>query len=184
MALDIFKDEACLKQEMDLTKETIEEGLSVMALADDKIIAVHVNGKMCPGAVEIMLRERDRIENPKNSLEKIKYLKATANAKVNLFEKFDVNAIYDMKMMSVDEDYHCPNAAFEAIKMDEKIAREAGFQLIKAEASGYYEDDLLEKLGFVSVSETQYDTLLDKDKNIMIPVSGPNTSYKIMVKKL
>lgn len=181
MALGMCQDENSLKMEMEQTKKTIEEGMSVMAVADGKVVAAHVNGLMCPGNAE---RDAANIEDPKNPLEKIKYLKAKANSKVDLFKKFGVDAIYDMKMLSVDENYICPNAAFEAIKLDEKIAREAGFKLIKAEASGIYAEDLLEKLGFEIVSETRYDSVLDKDCKVMIPVKEPNTSYKIMVKKL
>lgn len=55
---------------------------------------------------------------------------------------------------------------------------------MKAEASGANSAEVLEKLGFESVSETRYDSVLDKDCNVMIPVKEPNTSYKIMVKKL
>lgn len=181
MALGMCEDVAALKVEMERTKKIIEEGLSVMALVDGKVVAAHVNGRMCPGTAE---KDLARPDNPKNAQEKIQYLKATANAKVDLFKKFGVDAIYDMKMVSVDEDYTCPNVAFQAIKLEEKIAREAGFQLIKAEASSIYGEDLLEKLGFQSVSETRYDRVTDSQCKVLIPVKEPNTRYTIMVKKL
>lgn len=181
IALGTCQDEDALKTEMERTKKTIEEGMSVMALADGKVVAAHLNGLMCPGTNE---KDMAALADPKKPLEKFQYVQATANAKVNLFEKYGVQAIYDMKMASVDENFQCPNVAFEAIKLDEKIAREAGFKLIKAEASGIYAADLLEKLGFESVSETRYDSVLDKDCKVLINVKEPNSSYKIMVKKL
>lgn len=45
-------------------------------------------------------------------------------------------------------------------------------------------ENVLEKMGFESVSETRYDSVLDKDGKIMVPVKEPHTSFKIMVKKL
>lgn len=55
---------------------------------------------------------------------------------------------------------------------------------MKVEASGAGQAEMLEKLGFESASETRYDSILDKDCNVLIPVKEPNTSFKIMVKKL
>lgn len=55
---------------------------------------------------------------------------------------------------------------------------------MKAEASEEHTAELLEKLGFENVSETRYDSVLDNNCQVMIPVKEPNTSYKILVKKL
>lgn len=126
-AMGICQDEDALKGEKEYAKKTIEEGMSVMALSEDgKVVAAHLNGMMCPGAME---RELAELGEPKSAFDKILYLKYTANLKVNLFEKFGVDAIYEMKMASVDEKYQCPNIGFEALKLDEQIAREAGYKV-------------------------------------------------------
>lgn len=171
-----------MKCEMEYTKKAIEEGMSVMAVADDgKVVCAHINGLMCPGTVE---KELADMGDPQKPFEKILYLKAKANEKVNLFEKYGVEAIYYVKIFSIDEKYQDPSVIADAIKMNENIAREGGFKLMKAEASSASSAEMLEKLGFESVSETRYDSVLDKDCNVMIPVEEPNTSFKIMVKKI
>lgn len=126
-AMGICQDEAAMTGEKEYAKRTIAEGMSVMALAEDgKIVAAHLNGMMCPGAME---RELAALGEPKSAFEKILYLKYKANLKVNLFEKYGVDAIYEMKMASVDEKYQCPNIGFDALKMDEQIARDAGYKV-------------------------------------------------------
>lgn len=127
MALGICQDAESLKGEMEYAKKAIGEGMSVMALSEDgKVVAAHVNGLMCPGTVEKELAE---LSDPQKPFEKILYMKAKANSKVNLFEKYGVDAIYDVKMASVDEKYQDPSVVSDALKMDEKIAREAGFKV-------------------------------------------------------
>lgn len=127
-ALGICQDEAALNGEAEYAKKTIEEGMSVMALNEDgKVVAAHLNGMMCPGSIE---RELEALGEPKTAFEKLLYVKYKANLKVNLFEKFGVVAIYEMKMASVDEQFQCPNIGFEALKMDEQIARDAGYKVL------------------------------------------------------
>lgn len=125
-ALGICQDPDSLKGEMEYTKKVIGEGMSVMAVADGKVVGAHIGGPMCPGMVENALAE---YQDPQKPFEKILYLKAKANAKVNLFEKYDVDAIYEVKMASIDEKYRNSNFISDALKMNEKIAREAGFQV-------------------------------------------------------
>lgn len=127
MALGVCQDADSLKGEMEYTRKAIGEGMSVMAVSEDgKIVAAHINGLMCPGTMEKDLAE---LSDPQKPFEKILYLKAKANAKVNLFEKYGVDAIYDVKMASIDENFQDPSVVSDALKMDEKIAREAGFKV-------------------------------------------------------
>lgn len=181
LALGMCENEDFMRLDKEQTKKIIEEGLSVMVLADGKVVAAHLNGLMCPGDAA---KDIESLKDPKNPVEKIKYLKATANSKIDLFKKFGVNAIYDINVMSIHEDFQCPNVYFDAIKLDEKIAREAGFKLMKAGASGNVTEELLEKMGFEIASETQYSSVKDKNGKVMVPVKGDKASYKIMVKKI
>lgn len=126
LALGVCDNDESMKEEIEMAKKTIEEGMSVMAVADGKIVGAHINGMMCPGTAE---RELAAPSNPVKPFDKIKFLKAKANEKVNLFERYNVNSIYDIKMVSADEDFQCPNVGFQEIKLDEQIAREAGYKV-------------------------------------------------------
>lgn len=55
---------------------------------------------------------------------------------------------------------------------------------MKAEASNNYGVDLLEKMGFESVSQTCYGSVLGQDCKPIIAIKDPNSNYQIMVKKL
>lgn len=125
-ALGICQDEISMIGGKEYAKKTIEEGMSVMALSKDgKVVAAHLIGRMCPGA---MRRKLSALGDPKSAFDKIMYLKYKANLKENLFEKYGVDAIYDMKMISVEN--QSSKIALEALTFVEKIARDTGYKVI------------------------------------------------------
>lgn len=91
-----------------------------------QIIAAHVNGALCPGEIEKELAE---LGTPTQPFDKIKYMLSTINAKADLFNTYKVNSIYDMKLASVESKYQGKNLGKDALKLDEKIARENGFEV-------------------------------------------------------
>lgn len=121
---------------------------------------------------------------PTKPFDKLKFLVNTINADADLFNRYKVKSIFDMRLASIEQKYQGQNIGFDALKLDEKIAREKGYGLIKTEASGIYSARILEKAGFKCVSEIRYECFLDKNGKVMIPVKSPHVSLKLLVKEL
>lgn len=68
-------------------------------------------------------------ENPTKPFDKIKFIVNTINAKADLFKRYNVKSIYDMKLASVEGKYQGQRIGFDALKLDEKIARDRGFEV-------------------------------------------------------
>lgn len=106
------------------------------------------------------------------------------NEKVDLYEKFRVNQIFDVKKLSVDREYRGRGLAKMLVEESEKRAREFGLKLMKADASSYYSQKLLDGFGWFTVIEFPYKDYVDENGVSLIRTEAPHLNYQLKCKIL
>ncbi|KAJ8942090.1 hypothetical protein NQ314_010163 [Rhamnusium bicolor] len=107
---------------------TLKDGLSVMAV-DKKtgvIAGVALNGIARKGDVEHSLEEMKSIDNI--AYQRIFGLLNTVNKELDLFGKYKVDKIFELRILSVDSNYRGKGLAKELFSRSELIAEEYGFK--------------------------------------------------------
>lgn len=162
---------------------TLEDGLSIMAVTNDnKIAGVVLNGIIHPGDLEEATEKLG--ENEDEQFKKIFNLLYSESLKLDLFNRFDVDKIFEMRILSVDDEFRGQGLAQKLIKYSERLAFENGFKLLKADATGLYSQKCVLRLGFHALSEKRYDSCFNEDGTLTFAVEPPHQSLKILIKQL
>ncbi|XP_046663927.1 arylalkylamine N-acetyltransferase 1 isoform X1 [Homalodisca vitripennis] len=163
---------------------TLHDQLSVMAVdkETDQVVAVSLNGIQFPGDIK---REKDKLA--KMTDEKFKQiftLLNNLNESLDLFTKYDVDKIFDARILSVDSGYRGKGLGKEIIRRAEEVASENNFQIMKGDATGAFSQKILLSLGWKLIHELKYVDHLDENGEQIFKPPPPHQSLKIMIKKL
>lgn len=101
------------------------------------------------------------------------------NEKVDLFAKYDVDELFECRILSVDENHRGKGLANILMADSVKTAKDAGFKVFKADATGAYSQSVCSKHGFQVEAETPY---IDLEESIR--PAPPHRALKLMVKIL
>ncbi|EZA61235.1 hypothetical protein X777_08447 [Ooceraea biroi] len=99
------------------------------------------------------------------------------NEKIDLFTKYDVDELFECRILSVDERYRGKGLANILMADSVKTAKSAGFKVCKADATGLYSQKVCLKQGFRVEAEIPYAEL---DESIR--PAPPHEALKLMVK--
>ncbi|EDV45633.1 dopamine N-acetyltransferase [Drosophila erecta] len=170
--------------------EAIMDRMSVMAVdARDakekgscKIVGVVLNGILKPGDTAKALSKLDT--NGDADFRKIFDLLHRHNLQHNLFEHFDVECMFDVRILSVDSSYRGQGIANELVKRSVAVARKNGFRLLKADATGIFSQKIFRSHGFVVFSEQPYSKYTDGDGQVILPVEAPHIKMQQLYKAI
>lgn len=101
------------------------------------------------------------------------------NKKVDLFKKYDVQELFECRILSVDENFRGKGLANVLMLDSLEVARKAGFKVFKADATGMFSQKVCLKNGFQVEAEILY-----KDLPENIRPAPPHEALKLMVKLL
>ncbi|XP_033170315.1 dopamine N-acetyltransferase isoform X2 [Drosophila mauritiana] len=167
--------------------EAIQHRMSVMAVDAKekgacKIVGVVLNGILKPGDTAKALSKLDC--NDDADFRKIFDLLHRHNLKHNLFEHFDVDCMFDVRILSVDSCYRGQGIANELVKRSVAVARKNGFRLLKADATGIFSQKIFRSHGFEVFSEQPYIKYTDEDGKVILPVEAPHIKLQQLYKAI
>ncbi|EDW07696.1 arylalkylamine N-acetyltransferase 1 [Drosophila mojavensis] len=168
---------------------TLQDQLSIMAVDVRKdsnsygqIAGVILNGVLRPGDTEQALEKLQ--ESTDANYKKIFELLYGHSLQVDLFARYNVEQIFDVRILSVDARYRGQGIAKELVRRAEQVARKSGFQLLKADATGIFSQKILCSQGFQPFSEQLYAKYTNDVGEIILPVEAPHIKLQLLTKQL
>ncbi|KAK5643624.1 hypothetical protein RI129_007469 [Pyrocoelia pectoralis] len=163
---------------------TLKDGLSVMAVDSNtgEIAGVALNGISRQGEVEEGLKEVE--ESDSREFRLIFGLLFNVNHELNLFQRYNVDKIFELRILSVDSRCRGRGIAKELFMRSEIIAEEYGFKVIKVDATSLFTQKVCESLGLTAVKSVRYKDYKDEKGNLLYDVESPHDYYKVMLKEL
>lgn len=141
-----------------------------------------LNGVLLDGDVEKAYQHLQSIDDKKfTTIFEFLY---SHNLAVNLFDKFNVDRIFELRILSVDQNYRGQGIARSLVNESERVAAENGFKLVKLDATSLFTQKLSATLGFITASEKRFDEYRNENGEVIIQVEPPHVSTKIMYKLL
>ncbi|XP_060661863.1 arylalkylamine N-acetyltransferase 1 [Drosophila nasuta] len=168
---------------------TLQDQLSIMAVDERKdsvnygqIAGVILNGVLRSGDTEQAL---DKLQfSCDSNYKKIFELLYRHSLQVDLFARYNVQRIFDVRILSVDSRYRGQGIAKELVRRAEQVARESGYHLLKADATGIFSQKILRSQGFEAFSEQLYAKYRDDEGRIILPVEAPHIKLQLLTKEL
>ncbi|XP_014290918.1 arylalkylamine N-acetyltransferase 1 [Halyomorpha halys] len=145
-----------------------------------ELVGVILNGILHEGDLEEALVKLEESEDDKfktifEHLYKI-------NIDLDLFNKFQVDRIFEARILSVDKAYRSLGLAYKLMAKCDEVAAEKGFKVIKEDSTGLFSQKILAKLGHETLLEIKYEDIKDENDEIIFKTPSPHTSLKIMYK--
>ncbi|PSN36878.1 Dopamine N-acetyltransferase [Blattella germanica] len=107
------------------------------------------------------------------------------NGDLDLFAQHGVDRIFECRILSVDKRYRGRGLARELLRRSEETARNAGFKVLKEDATGLFSQRVAESLGLQTVRQVHYADYTSADTGeVLFRPQSPHESLKIMVKLL
>ncbi|XP_060530571.1 arylalkylamine N-acetyltransferase 1 [Cylas formicarius] len=162
--------------------KTLEDGLSVMVTDKDtgKIAGVALNGISRLGDTEKAIEELTAIENLQ--YRRIFGLLNDVNKELDLFSKYGIEKIFEIRILSVDSGYRGKGIAKELFIQSEIVARDNGFKLMKTDATSLFTQKVAESQGFHVEKSVNYHDYKDEIGNKIYDTQPPHLHYKVMAK--
>ncbi|XP_050303266.1 arylalkylamine N-acetyltransferase 1-like [Anthonomus grandis grandis] len=164
--------------------KTLEDGMSLMAVDRnmEKIAGVALNGVSNKGDTEKSIEETNAIENLQ--YRRIFGLLNDVNMELDLFSKYNVDKIFDIRILSVDSNYRGKGIAKDLFMHSEAIARKNGFKLMKTDATSLFTQRVAESQGFWVEKSVNYHDYMDENGKKIYDTQPPHLDYKVMAKLL
>lgn len=156
---------------------------SIFGLSFFKQIAgVVLNGILNYGDIENGVEQMYACDDEK--FKKIFIFLLEQNVKHNLFKQFNLNAIFEIRILSVDGNYRGHGIGRNLMIKSEKLAIEKNFKLIKSDATSLFTQKLCTSLGYKTISEMRFDEYKNDNNEIIFNVEPPHVSTKIVIKEI
>ncbi|XP_037933275.1 dopamine N-acetyltransferase-like [Teleopsis dalmanni] len=163
--------------------ETLEDHLSLMAVDEnDEIAGVILNGVLLPGDIKSAQKKLELSDD--ENFKKIFQLLYSHNQKVNIFERFNVDKAFDVRILSVDGRFRGQGIAKELVRRSEQVARDFEFKLMKADATGIFSQKILKSNGFELLIEQYYNKYTDEFGYPVLNVESPHIKLQLLYKYL
>ncbi|XP_065092277.1 arylalkylamine N-acetyltransferase 1 isoform X2 [Ochlerotatus camptorhynchus] len=161
---------------------TLRDNVSIMAISGEgEIAGVALNGILHGNRdIEQSMNKLNDIQD--ENFKKIFKLLYEQNLKINLFKQFDVDKIFEIRILSVDSKFRGKGLAKKLIEKSEELALDRGFQVMKTDATGAFSQRVVSSLGFITKSELNYADYLDENGEQTFVVEPPHEKLKIMCK--
>ncbi|XP_055624793.1 arylalkylamine N-acetyltransferase 1-like [Toxorhynchites rutilus septentrionalis] len=161
---------------------TLKDNVSVMAITNDgQIAGVALNG-ILRGNDDILQAMEKLNYVYDESFKKIFKLLYEQNLKIDLFNHFNVDKMFEIRILSVDTKFRGQGLAKKLIAKSEEVALEHNIKVIKTDATGAFSQRVVGSLGFVTKGEIKYKDYLDEQGDTIFVVDPPHEKLKIMCK--
>ncbi|CAH0559958.1 unnamed protein product [Brassicogethes aeneus] len=162
--------------------ETLREGFSLMALDTETgvIAGVALSGVSKRGDAEKALEEMKSIDNLK--YHRIFGLLNNVNKSLDLYSKYNVEEIFDIRILSVDTRYRGKGLAKELFHRSGLLAAEKGFKLLKTDATSLFTQKVAESDGYTVAKSVKYGDYKDENGKQIYKTQSPHDYYKVMIR--
>lgn len=148
----------------------------------EQIAGVVLNGCLQYKDVETSWKEIEALQD--DAFKKIFVFLYKHNARHNLFREFNVDKVFEVRILSVDAKFRGQGIAKSLLRKCEEFAAENGFRLLKMDATSMFTQKVAASLGYLTRSEYRYDEYVDENNERIFDVEPPHQSNKIMYKLL
>ncbi|XP_045480645.1 arylalkylamine N-acetyltransferase 1-like isoform X2 [Harmonia axyridis] len=157
---------------------TLEEGTSVKAVSNGKLVAFSMNGVVSRHEPN----EKSCVDSEKFQLILDFLLYNTVQC--DIFGKYpDIEKAMTVKIISVDPCMRGRGVATRLVDETRKIAIEKGCKLMYVECTSYFSAQIMKRLGFEKVYSLKYSDYKIDDKIVFDP-KKPHEEYTVYVQKL
>lgn len=165
-------------------RHTLRDNLSEMALdaATGQVVGVALNGVLWPGDLDQAQAKLSDMNDAK--FRRIFGLLYSVNKRLDLFAAYHVDRIFECRILSVDHRYRGRGLARTLLQRSLQAAKDAGFELVKEDATGLFSQRAADSMGFQTLYEMRYEDYKDEHGSVAFPTEEPHKSLKIMVKEL
>ncbi|XP_022199206.2 uncharacterized protein LOC111056180 [Nilaparvata lugens] len=168
----------------DYCMKNLKEGFSIAALDEktDKVIATVMNGIIHDCDPDDF---NEKLETMTGKIKEIFKLLYYSNQHLDLFCRYNVEEIFEIRLLSVDSKYFGRGLAKELIKRSVDLGQESGYRYViaKADCTGFFSQKLLSGYGFQKIHEIRYSCYKDKYKNVIFRTAPPHDTLAVMVKQ-
>ncbi|XP_017778189.1 PREDICTED: uncharacterized protein LOC108563894 [Nicrophorus vespilloides] len=163
---------------------TLEEGFSIMAIdpKTGEIAGVALNGISNRGDNELAIEEMKSIDSIQ--YKQIFGLLYNTNQELDLFAKYNLEKIFELRILSVNSKYRGKGIAKELFLRSEILAEESGFKLMKVDATSRFSQRVAESLGMSTAKAVKYSEFKDEKGQSIYSIQPPHEYYKVMIKEL
>lgn len=147
-----------------------------------QIAGVVLNSCLQYEDVETSWKEIEALDD--DAFKKILVFLYTHNARHNLFKDFNVDKIFEVRILSVDPKFRGRGVAKKLLLECDEYAAENGFRLLKMDATSMFTQKVATSLNYLTRSEYRYDEYYDENNQRIFDVEPPHQSNKIMYKLL
>lgn len=96
--------------------------------------------------------------------------------------------MFEIRILSVDTECRGQGVAKRLLQESEKVARCEGFQVMKADATGFFSQKICKSLDFITLLEIPYQDYTEEKSNeervAVFNVDPPHFALKIMFKRI
>ncbi|KAK9875610.1 hypothetical protein WA026_009409 [Henosepilachna vigintioctopunctata] len=182
VALGVFQKGETCERLKEYEMKTLKYGVSYMAIdtKSGKIAGASLNGISHKGEAEEELEKMKYSDDIKyNRLMGLIY---SNNVEVELFKKYNVDELFDLRILTVDHHYRGKGLAQKLLEVSEQLAMEKGYTLLKVDATSFFTQKICTKLGFETIRTVLYKEIKDENGKYSYTTAPPHEAYKIMVK--
>lgn len=145
-----------------------------------QIAGVALNGCLHSQDAETSWKTIEALED--DAFKKIFVFLHTHNTQHNLFKEFNVDKIFEVRILSVDAKFRGQGIAKNLLRKCEEIAIENGFRMLKLDATSLFTQKVSASLGYQMRSEYRYDEYVNEKNERVFDVEPPHESCKTMYK--
>lgn len=157
----------------------MEENLSIVAITSDEQIAGVALSSWLSKDEHVQL---DQVKDP--NFRTIMKCMSDANAKADLFNKFNTEKIFYFGVVSVNTKYRGKSIGLNLLQETEKLAREIGAKVMSSDFTGYFSQRMSEKCGWKLAYEIAYDDYRDENGEVLFKLEPPHTKFQVKYKIL
>uniref|UniRef100_A0A1A9WWY6 aralkylamine N-acetyltransferase n=1 Tax=Glossina brevipalpis TaxID=37001 RepID=A0A1A9WWY6_9MUSC len=179
----LYKCGSTHKEIEKLCLQVLRNNLSIMALNEkDELAGVVLNSPLTRDDFKKAKWELE--SNRDETFKKILNFFYKFNTKTDMFNYFKVNKIFNANVVSVDGNFRGKGVSKNLLKYSEQLAKEQGFKVMKAEATGIFSQKIFKTAGFKLFHEQFYNRYVDEYDEPILPVELPDTKIQLVYKLL
>ncbi|XP_055854493.1 arylalkylamine N-acetyltransferase 1-like [Episyrphus balteatus] len=171
------------KEYEEFNYQNMQNGFNLMAVAPDgEIAGVLLSAVSQPGRLEIVKKKINMSDDEK--FKKIFNFIFGQSSKFDLFEKFQVDRIFHLRVLSVDSKYRGKGIGKELVKRSIAQAENCGFKVLKTDTTGAFSQKIMKSCGFETLYKVNYAEYTDELGKPIFIMESPHTNFEILYKQL
>lgn len=141
-----------------------------------------LNGSVRPGDFEEALTTLESSSDEK--IKKIFRLLFQLSIDANFFERFKVDKIYELRILSVSPKFRGQGIAKYLVEHALDLGKEKCYKIAKTDATGMFSQKIMKSNGFDIVLEKYYDKYVNASGEPILHVQSPHIKLQILYKTI